>query len=238
MKRAVRNKLSQFSEELKGYVGALHYRYMNLCVKAEEVSLLTLKVPIEDEMKNIEEVGYAGKKDGDDYSLYIVPKFQDDLRSIAEAVMIAHPEFIQDIVKETVDPGDGSGEVEVSYLKLTMPEVNDDRHDVLKQGADTFHDMCKTEMEMAKVEADAQFATLTVGESPLDVDNLKQAVDEVNDLWTNKREELYKAKLKEIEDAYLQWQTHRQASARQQQEDDAAHNQNAGFSMRMTNEEE
>lgn len=237
MKRSIINKLSQLSEELKGYVGALNFRYMNLCVKAEEASMLPIQVPIEDELKNIEDVGFVGKKDGDDYSIYIVPKIQDDLRDIAKAVKVAHPEFIQEIVKETVDPGDGSSQ-EVSYLKLTMPEVNDDRRDVLNQSVDTFYKMCKAQMEKAKTEADVQFAALSADMSPLEVDNMKQAVDEVSDMWVKKREEIHDEKLKEIEDAYNQWLTHQQTSAQQQQEDDAAHNQNVGSSMKMTSEDE
>ena len=238
MKRSIINKLSQLSEELKGYVGALNYRYMNLCVKAEEASMLPIQVPIVDQLKNIEDVGFVGKKDGDDYSIYIVPKIQDDLLDIAKATKVAHPEFIQEIVKETVDPGDGSGNQEVSYLKLTMPEVNDDRRDVLNQSVDTFYKMCKADMEKAKMEADVQFAALSADISPLEVDNMKQAVDEVNDMWINKREGIHDDKLKEIEDAYNQWLTHQQTSAQKKQEDDAAHNQNVGSSMKMSSEDE
>ena len=91
MKRAIINQLGQLSEQMKGYVAALNYRYLNLCVKAEEASLLPIQVPIEDELKNLEDVAYAGKKDGDDYSLYVVPKFQDDMRDIAKAVFQFHP---------------------------------------------------------------------------------------------------------------------------------------------------
>ena len=238
MKRSIINKLSQLSEELKGYVGALNYRYMNLCVKAEEAYMLPIQVPIDDQLKNIEDVGFVGKKDGDDYSIYIVPKIQDDLLDIAKATKVAHPEFIQEIVKETVDPGDGSGNQEVSYLKLTMPEVNDDRRDVLNQSVDTFYKMCKADMEKAKMEADVQFAALSADISPLEVDNMKQAVDEVNDMWINKREGIHDDKLKEIEDAYNQWLTHQQTSAQKKQEDDAAHNQNVGSSMKMSSEDE
>ena len=140
MKRAIINQLGQLSEQLKGYVGALNYRYLNLCVKAEEVSLLPIQVPIEDELKNLEDVAYAGKRTGDDYSLYIVPKIQDDMRDIQQAVMKFHPEFIQEVQKEKVNAGEDGGEQEVQLLRLKMPEVNDDRYDVLKQGANTFYD--------------------------------------------------------------------------------------------------
>ena len=237
MKRAIINQLILLSEQLKGYVGALNYRYMNLCVKAEEASMLPIEIPIEDELKKMEDVAFVGKKTGDDYSLYIVPKIQDDMRDIAKTVMLYHPEFIQEIEKETVDPGDGSQQ-EVQLLRLKMPEVNDDRYDLLKQSADTFYKKCKTEMEKVRMEADAQFVALGIDEKPEDMDNLKKAVEEVTDMWTKKRDQLHDEKLKEIEDAHNQWLADQQASAQKKQEDEAAKNQNAGSSMRLTPEEE
>ena len=238
MKRAIINQFGQLSEQLKGYVAALNYRYLNLCVKAEEASLLPIQVPIEDEVKNLEDVAYAGKKEGDDYSLYVVPKFQDDLRDIAKAVFHFHKEFIQEIQKETVDPGDGSGEQEVHLLRLKMPEVNDDRYDVLKQSVDLFYDMCKKDMERARMEADAQFAALGIDEKPEDMDNLKKGVDETNEMWIKKRDELHDEKLKEIEDAHNKWIADQKAADEKKREDEAAKNQHAGSSMRLTPEDE
>lgn len=237
MKRSIINQLNQLSEQLKGYVSALNYRYLNLCVKAEEVSLLPLQVVIEGEAKNLEDVAYAGKRPDDDYSLYVIPKYQDDLQAIAEATTTSHPEFIQKVERQTVEPGDGST-YDVEYLKLTMPEVNDDRYDILKQGADTFYNMCKADMEKAKLEADIQLVALGSDETPENMNLLKEAVNETNDMWVQKREEIHEKKLKEIEDAHNQWLTNQQASARKQQEADAAHNQNVGTSMRLMPEEE
>ena len=237
MKRAIINQLSQLSEQLKGYVAAMNYRFLNLCVKAEEASLLPVQVPIEGEMKNLEKVAYAGKRPEDEYSLYVIPKYQDDLRDIAKAVKDIHPEFIQIIEKKIVEPGDGSQQ-EVKYLKLTVPEVNDDRYDVLKQGTDTFYKMCKADMEKAKMEADIQFVALCVDEKPEDIDELKKAVDETNDMWIKQRENIHDKKLKEIEDAHNTWLSEQQATAQKKQEDDAAHNQDVSSSMRMIPEEE
>ena len=238
MKRAIINQLGQLSEQLKGYVGALNYRYLNLCVKAEEVSLLPIQVPIEDELKNLEDVAYAGKRTGDDYSLYIVPKIQDDMRDIQQAVMKFHPEFIQEVQKEKVNAGEDGGEQEVQLLRLKMPEVNDDRYDLLKQGANTFYDMCKADMEKARMEADMQFAALGIDEKPEDMDKVKKGVDETNEMWTKKRDQLHDEKLKEIEDAHNDWLANKQAADQKKQEDEAAKNQNAGSSMRLNSEDE
>ena len=238
MKRAIINQLGQLSEQLKAYVGALNYRYLNLCVKAEEVSLLPIQVPIEDEFKNLEDVAYAGKRTGDDYSLYIVPKIQDDMRDIQQAVMKFHPEFIQEVQKEKVNAGEDGGEQEVQLLRLKMPEVNDDRYDVLKQGANTFYDMCKADMEKARMEADMQFAALGIDEKPEDMDKVKKGVDETNDMWVKKRDQLRDDKLKEIEEAHNQWLADQQASAQKKQEEHAAHNEEVGSSMRINSEDE
>ena len=238
MKRAIINQLGQLSEQLKGYVGALNYRYLNLCVKAEEVSLLPIQVPIEDELKNLEDVAYAGKRTGDDYSLYIVPKIQDDMRDIQQAVMKFHPEFIQEVQKEKVNAGEDGGEQEVQLLRLKMPEVNDDRYDLLKQGANTFYDMCKADMEKARMEADMQFAALGIDEKPEDMDKVKKGVDETNEMWTKKRDQLHDEKLKEIEDAHNDWLANKQAADQKKQEDEAAKNQDAGSSMRLNSEDE
>lgn len=55
MKRSIISQFDQYKERLGGYVGMMSFRYMNLCVKAEEASLIPVEVPIEDELKEIEE---------------------------------------------------------------------------------------------------------------------------------------------------------------------------------------
>ena len=55
MKRSIISQFDQYKERLGGYVGMMSFWYMNLCVKAEEASLIPVEVPIEDELKKIEE---------------------------------------------------------------------------------------------------------------------------------------------------------------------------------------
>jgi hypothetical protein len=237
MKRAILNELSKLSESQKGFVAALHYRYLNLCIKAEEASLLPVQVVVENEVKNLEDVAYAGKKDDDDYSLYVAPKFMDDLTPLSEAVLRSHPEFQQTIIKEKVDLGGDDGEQEISYLKFTMPEVDDDRYDVLKQGVDTFYDKCKVEMMAAKTEAEAKFAILGTDEKPEDMDELKKSADEIDKMWTEKRDELHDEKLQEIEDAHNLWLAGKKEEKDKQQETEAAHNIDAARSFKLNQDE-
>lgn len=237
MKRSIINQLNQLSDRHQGYVAALNYRYLNLCIKAEEASLLPVQVVIENEVRNIEEVAYAGKKDGDEYSLYVAPKILDDLIPLSEAVLRVHPEFKLEGIRETVDAGDGQGAQEVSYLKFTMPEVNDDRYDVLKEGVDTFYNMCKADMTAASAEAEARLAVLGIDEKPEDLDNLKKAVDEVNEMWAKKRDELRDEKLKEIEEAHAHWQAGLDEVLGKERENDAAHNDYVARSIKLNSEE-
>lgn len=237
MKRSIINQLSQLSERHQGYVAALNYRYLNLCIKAEEASLLPVQVVIENEARNLEDVAYAGKKEGDDYSLYVAPKFMDDLTPLSEAVLRSHPEFKQTILNETIDLGEGQGEQEVSYLKFTMPEVDDDRYDLLKQGVDTFYDMCKADMTAASLEAGAQLAVLGIDEKPEDMEQVKDSVDEINEMWEKKRDELRDEKLKEIEDAHNMWLLNTREEMGRQRENEAAHSEYAAHSIKLNQEE-
>ena len=77
MKRAIIKEFEQLGEMLSNYSGMLSYRLKNLCVKAEEVSLLPIQVLIDGEMQNLEKCTTIAKKD--DYSFMIFPNFDEDI---------------------------------------------------------------------------------------------------------------------------------------------------------------
>lgn len=234
MKRAIIKQLSQLSDRQQGYVAGLNYRYMNLCVKAEMASLIPVEVMIEGEANRIEDVAYVGQKEGDDYSIYIIPKYEEDIPAIGQAVAMRHPEFKQEIGSEKVEVDDENGEQEVNFLRVIMPEVDDDRRDVLKDATDLFYDQCKADMEAAQAEADAQIAVLAAEEKPADMDEIKKNREKINDTWNMHRDKLHEAKLKEIEDAYRKWVAERNAANQKQMEKDAAQSQTIAKSMRIT----
>ena len=63
MKRSVSREYNQLQEKLTGYVAMLNFRFMNLCIKAEEASLLPVSVIIGGTSKKLEEVAVIAKKD-------------------------------------------------------------------------------------------------------------------------------------------------------------------------------
>lgn len=235
MKRSIMNQLSQLSDQQQGYVAGMNFRYMNLCVKAEVASLLPVQVVVEGKANHIEDVAYVGQKEEDDYSLYVFPKFDDDMFAIAEGVKMHHPEFKQEFESKEVDPGDGSKH-EVKYLRVIMPEVDDNRHDALKQAVDTFYEKCKGEMQAVQMRVSAQIAMLGADESPMAMDEYKKNMDEINDTWNKQREKLHEDKVKEIEEAYANWLTGQ--AAKKEKEQNAAADSNVTTSMHLTQEEE
>ena len=204
MKRSISNQCDQLQEKLKGYVAMMNFRYINLCIKADPVSLIPVKVNVEGTEKNLEQVAMTAKKD--DYRFWIVPKYDEDKDSICKGIAKVHPEFKQkeDTLKIEGISEDGEA-YDVHYIELTMPDVDDNRYNALKDAVDVVYQECKTLMEAAVSKAKAEIAFLSVGEPKEDIDGINKAVDNLNEKCEEQRDKLRDKKLQDIEDAYKKW---------------------------------
>jgi len=239
MKREIISKYNQLNEKLTGYVAILNYRYMNLCVKAEEVSLLTIMCDVEGEERPIEEVADVVKKN--DYQFMCIPKVEEDLLDVAKGVTMAHPEFKQKIEKLDVEVHDEKGNPQthyVSYILLTMPEVNDDRYDLLTDAVKMAYNECKTQMEMANQKSQVEMLPLEQGEKAEELDKLHDAIDKLNDEKNNLRDKVYDEKMKEIDEAHNRWLANEGAEEKKKEEAEAARGNDVLTSMKMGQEEE
>ena len=234
MNRSVIHDYNQLEEKLTSYVAMLNFRFMNLCVKAEEVSLLPINVIIQGANKKLEQVSIIGKKD--EYSFMVVPHIDGDLKDVGQGIAMTHPEFKQNVESLHIDALDAQGNPvkrDVPYILLTMPEVNDNRYDFLKQAVDTFYQECKTLMDKATAQAKGQIAMNIIGEPEEDVDGMNKAVDKLKEDKDKQRDKMHEEKLHEIEEAHKKWQVE-QAQKNPQN----AENENVVRSMRMTPENE
>lgn len=234
MRRAVLKEYDLLGESLSNYSAVFGYRLKNFCVKAEEVSLLPIKVLIEGELQLLEDCTTIGKPD--EYSFMIFPRYDEDMTILGQSIMVAHPEFKQEIKSMTVDSVDEKGdpkEVDVRYILLTMPEVDDDRYDVLTDGVKLCYDECKAQMEAVAAQADARFAELLVVESEEDQEKLKKGVEALKKQWDDHRDNIYNEKMQEIEDAHNKWLAEREAKEQKRQEDEATHSDSAARSMKI-----
>ena len=234
MKRAIFREYDLYGEDLSGHCARFSYRLMNLCVKAEEVSLLPVEVLVEGELQKLEECSQIAKKD--EYSFMVVPNFEEDMPAIAQGILFEHPEFKQDIESFTLDSVDEEGhsiQSEVPYLLLTMPKVDDERYKVLKDSAKLLYDECKAAMELSSTKADAKLSPLMADESEDNVRKYKKLRDKLEADWNEHREKIYRQKLEEIEDAHNYLMADNVEETLDRLENEAAHNENAGLSMRM-----
>ena len=207
MKRSVINKFEMMEGKLSGYVAQLNYRFMNLCVKAEPMSLLSARFNIQGEEKQIEDVAQVSKKG--DYQFMAIPNFEDDMAPLAVGIALKHPEFKQEYGEETVNVVDEQGDpqsVKVKYLLLTMPEVDNNRYDALKTAVDAAYNQCKTQMKAVVERAEPEIALLQEGEDQQDIDRVKKAVEKLKKSYNEQRDKLYDEKIKEIDEAHENWQ--------------------------------
>jgi hypothetical protein len=212
MKREIIKEFDMLGDALSTLNAQFSYRLMNLCVKAEPVSLLSIEAMIEGEPQKLEECARIGKED--DYSFQIFPNYDGDIPALAKAIFMDHPEFKQEMRTMQVDISEDESKPDmqdVYYIQVTMPEVDDNRYDVLKNGVKAFYEENKAQMEAVSAKYDAKFATLLDGESPEDVKKVKEARDKQTKTWYEQRDKIYNDKLQEIEDAHEKWR-HQQKS--------------------------
>lgn len=232
MKVAIESIIHEMEVKLGGYVSLLMYRYANLCVKADPMSLLSTIVEDEEQGDmTIEQV--AGVLMPDEYHLKLVPFDPRFNFTLCKAIAKEHPEFKQ----ELVIPGDGAEEDE-RYLILTMPEVNKERHDVLVEGVNVLYDGCKAQM----IKTSAHYRAKLVPKLQICPDEERQEAEEALESSVNTHTELIdkqKAdKLKEIEEAYQRYLDEQTAKKAQEDEMNATRVNRSSNSMKMGSYEE
>ena len=208
MKREIIKEFDMLGDALSTLNAQFAYRLMNLCVKAEPVSLLSIEAMIEGEPQKLEACSQIGQED--DYSFQVYPNYDGDIPSLAQAIFMDHPEFKQEMKTMQVDISTDENNPDmhdVHYINVTMPEVDDDRYDVLKNGVKTFYEENKVQMEAVSAEYDAKLAKLTEGESDEDIKKVKEAREKQTKTWYEQRDKIYNEKLKEIEEGHMKWLT-------------------------------
>jgi hypothetical protein len=212
MRRDIIKEFDMLGDALSTLNAQFSYRLMNLCVKAEPVSLLSVEAMIEGESQKLEKCAQIGKED--DYSFQIFPNYDGDIPALAKAIFMDHPEFKQELKTMQVDISEDESKPDmqdVYYIQVTMPEVDDNRYDVLKNGVKGLYEENKAQMEAVSAKYDAKLATLLDSESPEDAKKVKEARDKQTKTWYEQRDKIYNDKLQEIEDAHEKWQ-HQQKS--------------------------
>lgn len=209
MRRSIKIIIGELDGKLTGHAALLNYRYMNLCVKAEPAALLSFTITdIEGNTYKIEEV--ADTLMPDDYSFEFVPKEMEMLPFIQEGIAEAHPEFKQKVIKPEADDRyfypDTPEYDQERHLICTMPEVDKNRYDLLKQSVKALYDERVVEMDKLKAEYTKTLSDKTAGLPKEEVDEAKDKMEALCKQYADLSKQYRDTKEQEIEEAYKQWQ--------------------------------
>ena len=234
MRRAVGTLLGERKNKMGGYAVLLQYRYMNMCVKAEPASLLSLEViDREGERLDIEKAAFVMQRN--DFQFEVVPKEEEFLFPICKAFVQAHPEFKQEVIKSADEDRLHIDDKEEKHIIITMPEVDKNRRDLLMDGVSSLYDECGMQLDKTKSDYTVRLLSKMEGESPNDVDeakeNLEQAYNQHKDIIKTYREN----KEKEIEEAYQRWQKKQEEKDKEQQDKHEAMDEKAAKTLNFDN---
>ncbi|MCR4766198.1 MAG: ribosome recycling factor [Bacteroidaceae bacterium] len=217
MRKAVKTLIEEFKAKVGGYAVLLQYRYMNLCVKAEPASLLSLEVvDSEGETMGLEQAAYVLQVN--DYVFEVVPKDEELLFPICKAFIQSHPEFKQDVITSKEEDRLNRQDEEEKHVLLTMPDVDKNRYDVLMNAVSTLYKECVVQIDKAKNVYVIKLTSKMEGESSKDIDEAKDTLEAEYKKHKDLVKEYRETKEKEIEEAYQRWLTKQGEKDIEQQE--------------------
>ena len=109
-----------------------------------------------------------------------------------------------------------------NVVYVDMPEVDDDRYDVLTQGVKLLFDEYIAKLDMLKAQALGEIALHASGHSAERVDTAKKDIDEIYDDCKQHAEQIKTMKLDEIEEAHQHYLEKKQAEMDMQAESNSA----------------
>lgn len=200
MRITVYKLLQEAQQKMNGYAVYMNYQFMHFGVKAEPAALLSVEVEVGGERMNLVDVADVAIPQDDQFAL--IPKEQDFLFDICKAVAQAHPDYKigqKSINEEEEDSLDGE---EDRYVLCTMPEVNDDRHDVGMNYVKAIYEEMTAKIDTTHAAYGAEIIKQLASAKPEEIDEAKEEFqkiyDQMKDICKSYREE----KEKQIEEAY------------------------------------
>lgn len=233
MRNSVTTLLEQAKRKMSGYAALMNYRFQNLSVKAEPEALLSFTANISGEDVPMEKVANVRLAKGRDDQFEIFPLTNDLLMPIVKGLFQAHPEYKVEIpqVEDSEDPED-------RFIQATMPDVDDNRHDLLMDAVSTLSDACDTQIEATFTLYTGKIATLLAQATPEELDEAKNALEDTHKQHKDLCKQFREQKENEIEDAYNEYLARKTAAQEQKAEEEAAHNEQAGLQMKWTPEDD
>jgi hypothetical protein len=209
---------------------------LNICVKAEPVALIPIKVKIHGNEYDIEKLAKVGLPNKFQYCL--IPNNEAHIEPLTRDVLKEHPELKAEVKVMTKDGFFDADEVDDSdsrqkVVLLTVPPVDKERHDTMIELVDLFNDKCKKDMQIIKVKYDIKIGKALLNKSEETIDEVKGRVETLTGSYSDMRDKQINDKKEEIEEAYkLYMENHEEQEAKKREEQEAR-GERVGFSMNM-----
>jgi len=234
MRRNIEALINEMKSKMSGYAVMLQYRYMNLCVKAEPVALLSFTVTDDEgEESNLEDVASACL--ANDYQFEIYPHDPKMVFAICKGIKEAHPEFKMDTRTEESDEESEENQV---VIVCTMPDVNKDRHDVLIDGVGTLYDQCKAKLDANHAIFKTRLTPKLVGLSDEDIQEAEDELEKIYKMHDDTCLQYKDEKVKEIEEAYQRYLDKQQQKKDADDERAAARGEDVKMQYRVGQEDD
>lgn len=230
MKQQVSNLIEEAKSKLSGYTALYAYRLMNLCVKAEPASLLSVEVETERGTENLDNLSQVYRPD--DFHFILIPNEEKELMKIGKGIMKVHPEFKQEVKAEQGKDKNGR-DMELKYILISMPDMNDERHEVLTNGVKALTEEVKLKTDGIFDIYTAKIAKQLAGAPDDEIKEAKDALKEIHETLGNAAKEYEERKIKEIEEAYKLYLDKKAQEEAEQTEKEKETNHKAGMSMKM-----
>ena len=224
MNAHILREINDANSKFSAYYSLLDLRYKNLCAKADGASLMPVTVIADGYECNIEEVAMVAKPN--DYQLVVIPSEERYLRDLVEGIFEAHPEFKmkmmvkdKDGVRELNESESDSTEKGERFLLYTMPDVDKNRRDVLRQGVKNLYEECNAKIKLVDADAKRRMEEGSFVSTQKDMDEGFEALKQSYDLIKEKIDKLQQMKLEEIEEAYYRYLEGQSADGTKTEED-------------------
>ena len=227
MKLEVEFLLHECESVLGGYAVLYVLRLINLCVKADATTLLPAVIEFKGSEKKIEEVAKVGMRVEDELEVY--PFHEDLILPIGKAIAEIHPEFKQEIEVRHIE----SQDKDFKYMRLIMPEVNKERHDLLLEGVDALYDVAKGQLDAAKAKYTLKVGKELIGRPEDEINEARKQIDDTYDQHIKMIDQSKADKQKEIEDAYQLYQEREAQKEKSKLEQLAAEGSDVVSQMKM-----
>ena len=225
--KTINELFDETKQKMNGHTMLFYFHMSNLCITADPMALLSATIKIEGNDLNLEDVASVSLPN--DKQFAVKPKEAEYIVPITKGIKLEHPEFK---IEEKTEKDEITGEDNV-VIYYTMPEMNEERHNVCMEYIKANFDATSAKLEAIFSQGSAKVALKMSGASEENIKLAKDTLQEIYDWHTDTLKKLKENKEKEVEDAYQAYLASEQAENKATQEKQAAEGFDQVFSMSM-----